>query len=70
MQKLSGTFVGQIWIYRYREMKLRFEKEREARKLEFDSYHTYVKQLEDEVHKYQNRYKSAVDAINKLQTYS
>lgn len=66
MQRMSSTFTGQIWIYRYTEMKKRFEKEREARKLEFSSYHDYVRKLEDDLHKYQLQYKTAAETLNSL----
>ncbi|KAF5100090.1 hypothetical protein D0Z00_001427 [Geotrichum galactomycetum] len=67
MQRMSSTFAGQIWIYRYTEMKKRFEKEREARKLQYSSYHDYARKLEDDLHKYQLRYKTAIETLNNLQ---
>lgn len=70
MQRMSTTFMGQIWIYRYTEIKKRFEKEREARKLEFSSYRNYVRQLEDDLHKYQIQYKDAVETLNIIQAQS
>lgn len=65
LRKLSTA--SKSWVYRYCDMKSKFEKEQELRKMEYDSYSNYVKTIEGDLHRYRVQYKNAIETINKLQ---
>lgn len=47
LEKFGETIAFKIWSYRYKEMKMRFEKEREARKLEYENYIQMLKNIQE-----------------------
>lgn len=49
LDSVGGEIALKVWEYRYRNMRDRFEKEREARKLEHENYLESIKQMEDKL---------------------
>lgn len=49
IKTVGGEIAMKVWEYRYHNMKTKFEKEREARKLEHDNYVQTITQYEDKL---------------------